>query len=161
MANMVNVLIQDDTDTTRTLLPVSNADQNLVWRANVDGVPVDGQIRLTETWEKMKDGGYRLSAKLEVPVMETIGAAAATGYVANAKVAYVLVGIFTMFAPARSSISDRANLVRMMAHLISGASDVADTLVNPATGAAAAFKSAALTSASVVPYSFVNIVMPS
>lgn len=156
MADMNNILIQDDTDTTITLLPVSNAHQNLVWRGNMAGVPIDGQPRLTVVWERLKSGDYRLSAKLEVPVMETIGSAAASGYVAAAKVAYVMVGIFTMFAPARSTISDRANLYRMLVHALNGASHIADSQMNPGSGAADVFKS----SLYPMPYSFINLVMP-
>lgn len=156
MADMANILLQDDADITRTLLPVSNANQNLVWRGNEGGVPIDGQIRLTSTWERLKSGDYRLSAKLEVPVMETIGASAASGYVAAPKVGYVLVGIFTMFAPARSTIADRANVYRMLAHAIIGASSSVDAFANPATGPAGSF--AALTNP--MPYAFINLVYP-
>lgn len=156
MADMSNILLQDDTDTTRTLLPVSNAHQNLVWRGNESDVPIDGQIRLTATWERLKSGDYRLSAKLEVPVMETIGAAAASGYVAAPRVAYVMVGIFTVFAPSRSTIADRANVYRMLAHAICGAGVTADISVNPATGDAGDFAS----STRAMPYGFINLVMP-
>lgn len=156
MADMNNILLQDDTDATVTLLPVSNADQNLVWRGNQAGVPIDGQVRLTAVWERLKSGDYRLSAKLEVPVMETIGAAAATGYVAAAKVAYVMVGIFTIFAPSRSTIADRANVVRMLAHAITGASNIADTSISAATGASGAWAA----SSYPLQYGFINLVMP-
>jgi hypothetical protein len=158
MADMNNILLQDDTDTTRTLLPVTNANQNLVWRGNEAGVPDFGQIRLTETWEKLKSGDWRLSAKLEVPVLETIGSASSSGYVAAPKVAYVMVGIFTMFAPARSTIADRANVYRMLTHAISGATHVADNQLLASTAAADGFKNVA--SSSSVPYGFINLVMP-
>jgi hypothetical protein len=158
MADMANILLQDDSDTTRTLLPISNANQNLVWRGNEADVPDFGQVRLTANWEKLKSGDWRLSAKLEVPVLETVGAAAASGYVAAPKVAYVMVGIFTMFAPARSTIADRANLYRMLNHAIAGASSTADSEKSAGTAAADAFKSG--TSFYVLPYSFINLVMP-
>lgn len=158
MADMTNILLQDDTDTTITLIPVSNANQNLMWRGDAASVPIDGQVRLTSTWERLKSGDYRLSAKLEVPVMETIGAAAATGYVANAKVAYVMVGIFTLFAPARSSIADRANVYRMLSHAIIGAGTAADAGSFPGTAAADAYKS--LGSTYPMPYGFIHLAMP-
>lgn len=156
MADMTNILVQDDADVTRTLLPVSNANQNLVWRGNEAGVPIDGQVRLTNVWERLKSGDYRLSVKLEVPVMETIGAAAASGYVAAPRVAYVVVGIFTLFAPSRSTIADRANTYRMLAHAITGASSSADSLVSPATGVSGAFAA----TQTPMPYGFINLVMP-
>lgn len=154
--DMTNILVQDDTDTTITLLPVSNANQNLVWRSNLSGVPIDGQVRLTSVWERLKSGDWRLSAKLEVPVMETIGAAAATGYVAAPKVAYVLVGIFTLFAPSRSTISDRANVYRMLTHAIVGANAVADGGLHPGTAVAQAYSN----TIAPMPYGFINLVMP-
>lgn len=156
MADMNNILLQDDADVTRTLLPVSNADRNLVWRGNENGVPIDGQIRLTATWERLKSGDYRLSAKLEVPVMETIGASAATGYVAAPKVAYVMVGIFTLFAPARSTIADRANVYRMLAHAIVGANNLADTGLAPGTAGVGNFAGTSYP----LPFGFINLVMP-
>jgi hypothetical protein len=156
MADMNNILLQDDQDVTHTFLPVSNANQNLVWRENATGVPIDGQARLTSTWERLKSGDYRLSAKLEVPVMETIGAAAASGYVAAPRVAYVMVGIFTLFAPARSTIADRANVYRMLAHAIIGANHTADYGSFPGTAAADAFAGLA----GPMPFGFINLVMP-
>lgn len=158
MADMANILLQDDTDSTVTFIPISNADKNLVWRGNIPGVPISGQPRITAVWEQMKDGGYRLSAKLEVPVMETIGASAVTGYVAAPKVAYVLVGIVTLFAPARSTIADRANAVRMLSHLIQGAGSSVRTGTNAGTAVADAFKNTSNTS--VLPYSLINVSMP-
>lgn len=156
MADMNNILLQDDADVTRSFLPVSNADRNLVWRGNEIGVPIDGQIRLTHNWERLKSGDYRLSVKLEVPVMETIGASAATGYVAAPKVAYVMVGIFTVFAPARSTIADRANVYRMLAHAIVGATNLADTGMVPGTAAAGMFS----LSTYPIPFAFINLVPP-
>lgn len=156
MADMNNILLQDDADVTRTLLPVSNADRNLIWRGNEAGVPIDGQIRLTHNWERLKSGDYRLSAKLEVPVMETIGASAASGYVAAPKVAYVMVGIFTLFAPARSTIADRANVYRMLAHAVVGANNIADTGLAPGTAGAGIFSLATYP----IPLSFISLVSP-
>jgi len=156
MADMNNVVLTDDTGSSVTLLPISNADKNLVWRSNAAGVPIDGQTRLTVTWDRLKSGDYKLTAKLEVPVMETIGSAAASGYVAAPAVAYVVVGIFTMFAPARSTIADRANAYRMLAHALCGATSVANSGVLPAVATADLIKN----SVSAMPYGFVNLVMP-
>lgn len=158
MADMNNVLLQDDEDSTVTLIPISNADKNLVWRSNAASVPIDGQARLTMTWDRLKSGDFRLSAKLEVPVMESIGTSAASGYVAAPKVAFVMVGIFTLFVPSRSTIEDRANIVRMMTHLISGAGSTVDQAASASTGAAHAFKE--LAAGYVLPYSFINLAMP-
>lgn len=159
MADMANISLRSD-DTIQVdhvLIPVSNADKNLVWRGDAAGVPIDGQIRLTANWERLKDGAYRLSAKLEIPVLETIGTAASSGYVAAPKVAYVMVGIFTMFAPARSTTADRANIVRMLAHAVCGASSVNGTGLDPNQGSTGdTFKS----SAYPLPYGFIHLAMP-
>jgi len=156
MPDMNNILVQDDAGNQATLLPISNADKNLVWRGNAAGVPIDGQTRLTATWDRLRSGDYKLSAKLEVPVMETIGSAAASGYVAAPAVAYTMVGIFTMFAPARSTIADRSNMYRMLAHALCGASSSANAGFNPCGVTADLVKN----STNPMPYGFANLVMP-
>lgn len=156
MADMNNILVQDDAGNQVTLLPISNADKHLVWRSNAAGVPIDGQTRLTVTWDRLKSGDYKLTAKLEVPVMETIGSAAASGYVAAPAVAYVMVGIYTMFAPARSTIADRANMYRMLTHAICGATSSAAQGFDPRNAPADSVKN----HVSPMPYGFVNLVMP-
>lgn len=156
MADMNNILVQDDAGNTVTLLPVSNADKSLVWRANGAGIPIDGQVRLSVTWDRLKSGDYKLTAKLEAPVMETIGSAAASGYVAAPAVAYVMVGIFTMFVPARSTIADRANVYRMLVHALLGATTSANQGVDPRQAAVDTVKN----TTQPMPYGFVNLVMP-
>lgn len=158
MADMANILLQDDSDVTKTLIPISNADRSLLWREDAEDLADAGQTRLSANWEKLKDGGWRLTAKLEVPVMETIGTAAASGYVAPAKVAYVVVGIFTMFSPARCTSTDRANMYRMMVQLLQGAGTSADAGLHAGTAAADAFLDAS--SAMPVPYGFIHLAMP-
>lgn len=116
MADMTNLVRYDDATTpgAHTLIPVSNASQQLVWREDAASVPMDGQVRMTVTWETLKDKTWRASVKLEVPVLETVGTSSGSGYVAAPAVAYVMVGIVTLFAPRRSTIADRANLVKML-----------------------------------------------
>lgn len=160
MTTATNMIIRDDaaTPADHTLLPVYASDKGFQLRENAAGVPVDGQIRLTGAWERLKNGTYRMSIKLEVPVMETIGSSAASGYVANAKVAYVNVGIVTLFAPARSSIADRANTVRMLTHALQGATATAAGGVDSKSASGALFSGIA--SASQIPYSLVNLFFP-
>jgi hypothetical protein len=60
-----------------------------VWRAALADVPLSGQPRLTFSIDPVKSGS-KVTAKLEVPVMESLGTAgSAAGYVAPAKIAYV------------------------------------------------------------------------
>lgn len=140
---MNNILLQNDADVTQTYVGVSQGPNEAQFRTNTTGVNLIGQSRLTALWEQLKAGTWRASVKLEVPFLETVGDANAAGYVSQPAVAYTVVGIVTVFAPARSSSEDRAHVVRQLAHAISGATASADALINPATGAAEAFENGA------------------
>jgi hypothetical protein len=85
-------------------------------------------MRLTASWERTNSGAYKSTIKLEVPVMETLGASGTSaGYVAPPKVAYTNTAIFTMFADERSTKEDRANLLKMVVGLLQGASSSSGT----------------------------------
>lgn len=141
MSAMTNILVKDDTVTTPveyTLLPVSDNPVAL-FRANVAATPLEGQIRLTMETTKLKSGGYKITCKLEVPAMETLGASGtAAGYVAPPKVAYVTTGIFTMFCDKRSTVADRMNTLRMLVGVLQGATSTTatGTLANNSAGQA-------------------------
>jgi len=157
MADMANVVVRDDATTPvdHVLIPISNADKNLVWRGDVDGVPNEGQIRLTAQWERQKDGTHRLSTKLEVPSLE-VASGSQNGYVAAPKVAYVTVGIFTLFAPARSTNADRANVVRMLCHALAGATSTAGMGTSPSTSSGDVWK----TMTAPLPFGYAHLAMP-
>ncbi len=157
MAAMTNLLVKDDgTPTEFTLVPVTDTP-NPLWRAGVANVPVDGQPRLTLSQERVKSGDYKVTAKLEVPVMETLGASGTSaGYVAPPSVAYVMVGIVTMFAPARSTTADRANLVRMVIGILQGASSTTNTGTLANNAAADAWKNSVLP----VTQAFISLILP-
>lgn len=157
MAAMTNLLVKDDgTPTEFTLVPVTDTP-NPLWRAGVANVPVDGQPRLTLSQERVKSGDYKVTAKLEVPVMETLGASGTSaGYVAPPSVAYVMVGIVTMFAPARSTTADRANLVRMTIGILQGASSTTNTGTLANNAAADAWKNSVLP----VTQAFISLILP-
>lgn len=124
MAAMTNLLAKDDANplVEQTFIPITDTPEPF-WRTAITGVPFEGQARLTQSVVKQKNGGYKITAKLEVPVMETLGASGTSfGYVAPAKVAYVTTAIFTMFADKRSTIADRSNTMKMMLGLLAGAS---------------------------------------
>ncbi len=135
---LTNILIKDDagTPTEFTLVPIS--DDPPTYRAAVAGVPLAGQPRLTVMDpETQKSGDLKITAKLELPVMETLGASGTSaGYVAPPKVAYVNTAIVTMFASSRSTNEDRANLLKMMVGFLQGASSTTatGTLANTAAG---------------------------
>ena len=128
MAAMTNLLVKDDgTPTEFTLVPVTDTPVPF-WRAQVANVPVDGQPRLTMSLEKLKSGDYKATVKLELPVMETLGASGTSaGYVAPPAVAYTNTAWYTQICSKRSTIADRANLLRMMAGVIQGASSTTNT----------------------------------
>lgn len=138
MGAMTNLLVKDDAATPKewTLVPVSDTP-NPVWRGNDAGVPIGGQPLLTLSSDRTNSGAYKLTAKLEVPVMETLGASGTSaGYVAPPKVAYVTTVIVTMFADPRSTIADRANAEKLMVGVLQGSSSTTNTgiLANNAAG---------------------------
>jgi len=138
MAAMTNLLVKDDANplVEQTLVPITDTPEPF-WRSQMAGVPFEGQIRLTQSVVQQKNGSYKITAKLEVPVMETLGASGTSfGYVAPSKVAYVSTAILTMFADKRSTIADRSNCLKMMIGLIAGASST--TATGTINGASAA-----------------------
>jgi len=138
MATMTNLLVKDDANplVEQTLVPITDTPEPY-WRSQMASVPFEGQIRLTQSVIKQKNGSYKITAKLEVPVMETLGASGTSfGYVAPAKVAYVTTAILTMFADRRSTVEDRSNTLKMMIGLIAGASST--TATGTINGASAA-----------------------
>jgi hypothetical protein len=158
MAIMTNLLVKDDAATPKewTLVPVTDTPVPF-YRAQDTGIPIEGQPRLYLSTEKLKSGAYKISAKLEVPVMETLGASGtSSGYVASPKVAFVNTAIFTSFADKRSTNADRANLTRMMIGLLQGAGATTGGGIYANTGLGGTFL--ALTSA--LPQLFTNLVLP-
>lgn len=153
---MINILLQDDTDTTRTFIPVKQDGNSASYRTAQADIPMGGQTRISAVWEEMKNGTFRASVKLEVPLMETASGSNSAGYDAAPSVAYVIPIIVTIFAPPRSTAADRAHAVRMLAHAIIGANGTADQYVNPATGGAGEF--AAVTSTRPIANLLINLV---
>lgn len=144
MAVMTNLLVKDDATTPveYTFLPISDNPQPF-WRTAIASVPFEGQMRLTNSVEKQKNGNYKVTAKLEVPVMETLGASGSSaGYVAPPKVAYVTTLIMSMFVDKRSTTADRANAYKIMIGLLQGASSSTGTGTANNASAGDAFKNA-------------------
>lgn len=151
MSAMTNLLVKDDATTPVefTFVPVTDTPAPL-WRANAAGVSFDGQARVTiVAVERLKSGDYRRVVKLEVPVMETLGASGTSaGYVAPQKVAYVETFVVTQYSSARSTVADRANSLKMLVGLLQGASSTTatGTLDQASSGDAWKSSSAPLTS---------------
>lgn len=157
MGAMTNLLVKDDgTPTEFTLQPITDSPFPH-WRAAVANVPVDGQPRLTFSIEKVKSGDYKVTAKLEVPTMETLGASGTSaGYVAPPQVAYVTTGIVTMFASSRSTTADRANCLRMVIGILQGASSATNTGILANNAAADAWKNSVLP----ITQAFISLIQP-
>lgn len=157
---LTNLLVKNDANTDQALVGVSSANNgSCSWRTNAAGVPVSGQTRLTLVEEEqLKNGTIRSSVKLEVPSMETLNGGTSAGYVAAPSVAYVTVGIFTIFSPARATNADRANVVRMMVHLLMGA-ELATSAGLPANTAASGAYAGAGPEKQIL-YNFVNLIRP-
>lgn len=142
MGTMTSILVKDDaaTPVEHTLVPVTDTPSPL-WRGITAGVPFEGQPRMIFTQEQVKSGAWKLTAKLEVPVMETLGASGTSaGYVAPPKVAYVNTFIGTLFMDPRSTVEDRANLVKMAIGVFQGASSTTATGTLDQASAGDAFK---------------------
>jgi hypothetical protein len=103
------------------LVPVTNARPK--WRAQVSGVPIDGQITVEELAnDKLADGSYRRVLKLEVPEMETLGTAGTSaGYVAPQKVAFRTPYTLTTIQNPRATTASMANALKFLIGLIGGA----------------------------------------
>lgn len=159
MGQMTNLLVKDDAATPKewTLQPITDTPVPF-WRGVDAAIPLEGQPRLTFSTEKLKSGVYKITAKLELPTMETLGASGTSaGYVAPPRVAYVTTCIFTMFADSRSTIADRVNALRMTIGVIQGATNTTatGTLANNAVGQAWTGNTAP------GPQLFSNLVLPS
>jgi hypothetical protein len=150
MGAMTNLLVKDDaaSPVEFTFKPVSdNPSPN--WRTAIAGVPFVGQHRLTVTEEQLKSGDYKRQMKLELSVMETLGASGTSaGYVAPPKVAYVETVYVTHISSSRSTTADRANALKLAIGLLQGASSTTATgTVNQASaGSAISASTAPITS---------------
>jgi hypothetical protein len=158
MPAMTNILVKDDAATPKewTLVPVTDTPVPH-WRSNDAALPLAGQLRYWQSIEQVKSGDYKITAKLEVPVMETLGASgAATGYVAPQQVAYVTTHISTMFCSPRSTIADRANADKLAVGILQGATSTTATGTLANTAAGDAWKN----STAFAPQLFTNLVLP-
>jgi len=142
---MANILIKDDANplVEFTLVPVTNARPK--WRAQVTGVPVDGQITVEQVSNtRLADGNYRRVLKLEVPVMETLGASGTSaGYVAPPKVAYKTPYTVTTVQNQRATTADMANGLKFLLGLLGGASATTATGTLSGTSTADSVKNGA------------------
>jgi hypothetical protein len=138
MAAMANVLSKDDATAPveYTFVPITDTP-NPVYRTNIAGVPLEGQMRAEFKETRTPDQGYKRQIHVVVPVMETLGASGSSaGYVAPPKVAYSEEFFFTQISNRRSTIADRANSLKIASGFIQGASatTATGTLDNASAG---------------------------
>lgn len=157
MPDMLNILLKDDTNTDLTFSPQDSNGAANIWRADVTGDPLEGQPRITATYEKLKSGDWKVTHKLEVPAMETVGTAS-SGYTAAPKVAYANVAILSFFLSRRSTKAERANLGRMAAHLLAGAGSSTGQYIDVGAGASGVY--AAVVDSRPCAYGIVNVRKP-
>jgi hypothetical protein len=140
---MANILVKDDSNplVEFTLVPV--ARERPTWRAQVTGVPIDGQITVEQLVnQKLANGAFRRVLKISIPELETLGTAGTSaGYVAPQKVAFVTPVTITMVADARSTIASMANAVKIALGLLGGAYSTTGGGTLDGTSAADAVKS--------------------
>lgn len=144
MSAMTNLLVKDDTTSARvevTFVPVTDTPKPL-WRAQISGVPFEGQPTIELTEEVLKSGDRKYTMKVGIPVMETLGASGTSaGYVASPEVAFINYFYATTIVSKRSTISDRANLLSIAVGLLQGATSTTATGTLDQASAADAFKS--------------------
>lgn len=161
MTAMDNILVKDDTVTTPveyTLNPVTDTPYPF-WRAAAAGVPLEGQIRASLiSDENLKGGQVKTTFKLEVPVMETLGASGtSTGYVAPPKVAHVVTTLITQFSDKRATNQNRADALKMAIGIAQGASATTATGVLNQASAGNAFVNSVLP----IVQAFTKLIRPS
>jgi hypothetical protein len=155
MSAMTNLLIKDDTLLEHNFVPVTDTP-NPIWRDTQSGLPLEAQPRITLSQEKLKSGDYKVSAKVELPIMEDIATSGTFGYLAQPKVAYTETVFFTLFTSKRATVNQRAHLMRMALGLMQGASSTTATgTINQASATGSV-----LSSTQPAVYAFCQLFMP-
>lgn len=109
------------TPVLHTLNPISVTREGgkvtALYRENLSTVPVEAQVTVTMTAEKLKSGIYRTEVRTVVPVMESVSGQNAAGYTAAPKVAYEDTVVQIGFFHPRSTVAGRRS-ARTMANNI-------------------------------------------
>lgn len=101
------------------------------WKESLTGVPDYAQIRVTMTKRKLPSGVFRVTSRVEVPVMEAILNQNAAGYTAPPKVAYTDTVEAVGYFHERGVVTGR-RLARQIAVNLMG--NIATTVTPVATG---------------------------
>lgn len=140
MSQIANIVAFDGASTpvSHTFIPVSvvrEKDEVIAdWREALASVPVYAQPRVTMKLKRMASGVYRVSTRVSVPVMETVGSQNAAGYTAAPKVAYENTDEHVGYFHERSDITGRRLVRQLAVNIMNGVS----TSVTPVTTGPAA-----------------------
>lgn len=102
-----------------------------LWKEQLAAVPDYAQVRFGTKKIRLGSGVFRVSARTEVPVMESVSGQNASGYTAAPKVAFTNTIESTGYFHERSSVNDR-RLCRQLHHNIMG--NVATTVTPTTSG---------------------------
>lgn len=126
MANMANITVFDGASTpvSHVLIAeevardLSGSTSVALWREQLPTVPNYAQARYTQIKRKLKSGTTQVINRMEVPVMESIGAANALGYTSAPKVAYTDKYELHGFHSERSTEASKTVCLQMLRNLI-------------------------------------------
>lgn len=113
MANIANITVFDGaaTPVSHTLIPVSISAVSgaivALWRESLPGLPVESQIRYSQTMRVLKSGVVEIRCRVDVPVMEATNGGNVAGYTAAPKVAYVDSDEWVKRSHPRSAVTGR------------------------------------------------------
>lgn len=101
------------------------------WKESLAGVPDYAQIRTTLTKRKLPSGVFRVTCRVEVPVMEAVNGQNSSGYTAPPKVAYVDTTEVVGYYHERSVVTGRRLSRQMACNLLN---NVSTTVAASSTG---------------------------
>jgi len=140
MSQLANIIAFDGaaTPVTHTFVGeqvAPDVDKSIVasWKESAAGVPDYAQIRVVERKKRLPNGIFRVSMRVEVPVMESISGQNSSGYTAPPKVAYVDTTELVGYYSERSLIAGR-RLSRQLCINIAG--NVSTSVAPVSTGPA-------------------------
>lgn len=128
----------DATPVSHTFVPIAvtreKGEVTAIWREQLADVPVYAQPSVTMKLKRMGSGVYRVSSRVEVPVMESIGTQNAAGYTAPPKVAHIPTVETAGYFHERSTIANRRLVRQLSVNINNGV----ETTVTPVTTGPAA-----------------------
>lgn len=138
MGQMANIVAYDGaaTPVLHTFYPIgvekTKDEVVAVWREEIANVPMYAQGKVTMKLKRLSTGVYRVAQRVEIHVMESVGAQNASGYTAPPKVAHTATVETVGYYHERATIEQR-RLVRQLAINIDGsvATSVAPVTTGP------------------------------